>query len=78
VIKVDFKRAFHKAYLRQQGMEEVTEKTIRNYSVDPARLVLLEETDTYWIIKVLDDGMAGEFLDVVYKDSFEMDTLEIR
>ena len=74
---MDFKEAFHKAYLRQQDMGEVSERNIRDYSVDPDRLVLLEETDKYWIIKVLDDGMAGEFLDVVYKDSFEMDTIEI-
>ena len=75
---MDFKEAFHKAYLRQQDMAEVNERNIRNYSIDSDRLVLLEETDKYWIIKVLGDGMAGEFLDVVYKDSFEMDTIEIR
>ena len=40
--------------------------------------IIINIIDRYWIIKVLDDGMAGEFLDVVYKDSFEMDTLEIR
>lgn len=75
---MDSKKAFHKAYLLYQGIPEVTEKNIRNYSVDPDLLVLLEETESYWIIKVLDDGMAGEFLNVVYKETFEMDTLELR
>ena len=74
---MDFRMAFHKAYLRQQNIEQVDERTISNYSIDPDRLVLLEETDRYWIIKVLDDGCWGEFLDVVYRDSFEMDTIEI-
>jgi len=40
-------------------------------------LVLVDETERYWIIKVLDDGRSGERLDVVYKATFEMQTLEL-
>jgi len=75
---VDFKKAFHKAYLRQQDIEEVNESNIRNYSVGPNQLVLLAESHKYWIIKNVEDDRVSEFLHVVYRDSFEMDTLEIR
>ena len=74
---VDFKMAFHKAYLRQQG-EELNERTVLEYSIDPDRLVLLEKTDRYWIIKTLADDHAGEILGVVYKDDFDMHSIEIR
>lgn len=75
---MDFKKAFHKAYLLQQDITEVTEENIFNYSIDPDRLVLLDETDKYWVIKVrYTDSRSGEFIDVVYKDTFEMVTLDI-
>ena len=74
---MDYKLAFHKAYLGQQRISEVTRENIAQNSLDPARLVLLEETDHYWIIKVLTDGWSSEFLNVVYKDNFDMETIEI-
>lgn len=75
---MDFKTAFHKAYLQQQGIKRATRQNIEDYSLDPNRLVLLEETDRYWVIKVSDDGGAGEYVDIVWKETFEMDTLEVR
>lgn len=74
---MDFKQAFHKAYLQQQDIEEVTQKNIRDHSIDPDRIVLLDETENYWIIKVLEDDVSGEFIDVIAKDSFVMETIAI-
>ena len=75
---MDYKDAFHKAYLQQQDIQEASEENIRNHGIDPDRLVLLDETDSYWIIKVLDDSGSGEFLDVIWRENFEMITIEIR
>ena len=75
---MDFKRAFQKAYLLHQHITRATKANIEDYGVDPDLLELLHETDRYWVIKVNGDGMAGEFVNVVYKDTFGMDTVEIR
>ncbi len=75
---MDFKRAFHTAYLLQQRITEVTDDTIFEHSIDSDRLVLMEETERCWIIRTLSDGQAGEFINVVLKDNFEMDSIEVQ
>ena len=75
---MDFERAFQTAYLLQQNIKRPTKADIEDYGVDPGELRLLEETDRYWIIKTEDDGRTGEDVNVVYKDTLEMDTLPIR
>lgn len=73
---MNYKKAFHKAYLKQQNLK-VTKDNIELYSIDEGRMVLLDETDKYWIVKLLDDSQAGEFIDVIYKHNFEMRTIDI-
>jgi len=63
---MDYKQAFQKAYLQQQG-EKFTKKNVEYYGLDPDLLVLLEETDKYWLIKTRSDGQSSDVINVVYK-----------
>ena len=74
--KMNYKLAFHTAYLDQIG-EKPTADNIEMYSVDPTRLVLVDETDEYWLVKTLDDGQAGAFLNAINKNTCEMVTADI-
>ena len=74
---MDFKQAHQIAHLRIIGLKP-TKKNIFEYGLDPDRLVLLEETKKYWIIKRLRGGMTREYIDVVYKATLQMEGLELR
>ena len=77
---IDFKTAFYFGAARQAGIDKPTAGDIQNmdYGVDPDQLKLLQETDRYWIIKTEDDGRTGEWVNVLYKNTFEMDSQSIR
>jgi hypothetical protein len=63
---MDYKTAFHKEYLSQQGLEP-TQENIKQYSVDPNQLKLIHESPRYWIV-LNDGGPNGQWLDVIWKE----------
>jgi hypothetical protein len=63
-----YAQAFNKEYLLQQGMADTPENVVE-YGVDEADLKLLYETERYWIVlNEEDNGLGGQWLNVVWKE----------
>ena len=74
---VDYKHAFHKSNLLQQGIKRATKAAISEHSVPDEDLFLLDETASYWIIKVFSVEFDGESLHLIWKDTLEITSLAI-
>jgi hypothetical protein len=72
---MDYKQAFHNEYLYQQGVEDMSEEC----GVDHDDLLLLNETDQYWIIKNSGEhDDQREILNVVWKNGHRpMESIEL-
>jgi len=72
---MNYVELFNRAYLKQQNVE-YTEENAENYGLHKDNLKELFNNEKYVIVLNQDD-QAGDFLNLIYKQDYKMETIEI-